>query len=226
MTSEKSNEISESTRERFSSKRLLLAGAAALIVVAAVAVVSSQVPIVPVSAPPSATFDFDIGSPVLAETQNTPLNQTSNGVTAFFGSPSDTVTAPAFSIQSYDTTFIRLPQFSGKYLYDNKPSRDILEIRFSQPLKKIALTFATVEYKAAQSNIELTAYTNSADSSPVGSTTARGAVENSLYPQGTLSFNSGDEQFNFVRIWIPSQVGEGATNFFVDNIIVTTTEQK
>ena len=51
------------------------------------------------------TYDFNTGQPVLAEGQNTPLNQTSNGVTAHISSPSDPA---AFSIQSYDTTFYTL----------------------------------------------------------------------------------------------------------------------
>jgi len=67
------------------------------------------------------TYDFNNGKPVLLEGQNTPFSQTSSGVTAHFSSPSD----PAvFSIQSYDTTFYTLSQFSGNYLFDNKISRD------------------------------------------------------------------------------------------------------
>ncbi|MEM3881302.1 MAG: hypothetical protein QXD19_06110 [Candidatus Bathyarchaeia archaeon] len=80
----------------------------------------------------------------------------------YFASPSDTPSEPTFSIQSYETTLISLSEFSGKYLYDNKPSRDVLEIRFSQPLIGITLTFATVEYRTEASNITLTAYSTAA----------------------------------------------------------------
>ena len=208
-------------RLRLSARRLLLIGVIVLIL-AALAHIASQQSKTPATKPTAITFDFDNGHPLLAEMQNTPLNQTSNGITAYFSSPSDTTTDPAFSIQSYDTTFIRLSQFSGKYLYDNKPSRDILEIRFSQQLTSIMLTFATVEYRTGPSGIKLTAYINSINTSPVGSTTARGTLQNALYPQGTLSFDSGGQPFNLVRIEIPYQGQEGATNFFVDNITVTT----
>jgi len=128
--------------------------------------------------PPSSTssqnaivFDFDTGSPSLIEGQNTPLNQTSNGITASFSSPSDSV-SPAFSIQSYSTTFIVLPQFSDRWLYDNGPSRDSLIIRFSQSLTSINFTFATRESRRGSTtqltNVTLTAYANSTDSTPIG----------------------------------------------------------
>jgi hypothetical protein len=101
----------------------------------------------------TAVFDFDSGYPLLAEKQNIPLNQTANGVTAYFSSRSEATDAPAFSIQSYDTTFTELSEFSGKYLYDNKPSRDSLVIIFSHELLKIDLTFAIVEHHVNPSKI-------------------------------------------------------------------------
>jgi len=209
-------------RPRLSARRLLLIGVFVIILAALVYVASQPSDIQPATKP-TVTFDFDTGFPLLAETQNTPLNQTSNGITAYFSSPSDTSVAPAFSVQSYGTTFTKLSQFSGKYLYDNKPSRDSLDIMFSQQLTSITLTFATVEYHTEASNITLTAYMNSIDTTPVGWTTSRGTFSNALYPQGMLSFNSGGQPFNLVRIEIPYQGPSGATNFFVDNIIVTTT---
>ena len=210
---------------RLSARRLLLIGIF-VIILAALVYVASQPSDIPPSTKPTVTFDFDTGFPLLAETQNTPLNQTSNGITAYFSSPSDTSVAPAFSVQSYHTTFTKLSQFSGKYLYDNKPSRDSLDIMFSQQLTSITLTFATVEYNTEPSNIKLTAYRDSIGTSPVGSTTARGTYQNALYPQGVLSFNSGGQPFNLVRIEIPYQDPKAATGFFVDNVIVTTTQQK
>ena len=213
-------------RNYFSKTRLLLIVATVIALAIIIGYVLTQISIAPFSSEPAITFDFDNGFPLLVEKQNTPINQTVDIVTAYFSSPSDTITAPAFSIQSYDTTFLELSQFSGKYLYDNKPSRDILEIRFSKQLMRITLTFATVEYHKEPSNITLTAYMNSIDTVAVGSTTAHGTYQTSLFPQGTLSFNSGDQPFNLVRIEIPYQGPNGATNFFVDNIIITTVQQK
>lgn len=210
-------------RPRLSARRLLLIGVFVIILAALVYAASQPSDIQPATKP-TVTFDFDTGFPLLVETQNTPLNQTSNGITAYFSSPSDTSVAPAFSVQSYDTTFTKLSQFSGKYLYDNKPSRDSLDIMFSQQLTSITLTFATVEYHTEASNITLTAYMNSIDTTPVGWTTSRGTFSNALYPQGTLSFNSGDQPFNLVRIEIPDQGLNGATNFFIDNVTTTTAQ--
>ena len=214
-------------RPRLSVRRLLLVGVIVLIPIIALVYITSQ-PSQPPATPSNTittAFDFDTGSPLLAATQSTPFNQTSNGITAHFGSPSDT-SAPAFSIQSYSTTFVRLAQFSGKYLYDNQPSRDILEIRFSQQLKSISLTFATVEYRTEPSSIVLTAYLDSAETTPVGQATTNGTSTTELYPQGTVSYNSDGHPFNIVRIEIPLQESGGATNFFVDNIKVNIIQKE
>jgi len=215
-------------RNRLSARNLVLMEVAVAVLVVALIYVSIPLPKInspyPATTQPTITFDFDTGFPFLVETQNTPLNQTASGLTARFSSPFDPIT-PAFSIQSYETTFLVLPQFSGKWLYDNKPSMDFLDIMFSQQLTSINLTFATLEYHGGPStepsDIKLTGYMNSTDTTPVGSATARGAFSSGLYPQGTLSFTSGDHPFNLVRIEIP-YVPQGATDFFVDNIIVTT----
>jgi len=228
---------SESTKlkTRLSSRRLMLLIAAVAVLVVVIVYAFFPFPMFPSTTPPSnspnstptppaITFDFDTGSPFLVEGQNTPLNQTSSGLTARFSSPSD-LANPAFSVQSYDTTFFVLPQFSGKWLYDNKPSRDFLDIMFSQHLTSINFTFATLEYHGGPTTepteIKLTAYMGSTDTTPVGSATTRGTFSSALYPQGTLSFNSDGQPFNLVRIEIP-YVPQGATDFFVDNIIVTT----
>jgi hypothetical protein len=196
-----------------------------LILVVTLAYVLSRNYSAPSSTEPAVTFDFDTGYPLLPEGQNLSFNQTSSEITAYFSSPSDTPSASAFSIQNYETTFIKLSQFSGKYLYDNKPSRDTLEIRFSRQLKSISLTFATVEYQTDQTGptyIILTAYANSADTTPVGSASARGTFLTGLYPQGVLSFDSNDKPFNLVRIEMSSEGPGEATNFFVDNIKIRT----
>jgi hypothetical protein len=162
-------------------------------------------------------LDFDTSSPILALGQSIPLTQTTGVVTAYFSSPSDPAT---FSIQSYDTTFISLSQFSGKYLYENNTSRDILDIKFNVDLTGINFTFATIELQGVQvdqtSNILLTAYK---DTALVGSITAYGSFSKDSYPQGTLSYSSG-QPFNWVRISVPAQAS-GTTDFFVDNIVIT-----
>jgi len=151
------------------------------------------------------------------------LNQTSNGLTAHFSSPSDPAT---YSIQSYDTTFYTLSQFSGNYLFDNKIVRDKLQISFSQPLSNITLTFATAEYYGAghvdePSIMKVTTYLyNNGGNKMIGSNTAQGIVTDNIFPQGTLSFST-QKSFNFVEIeMLPQQ--PGGTDFLIDNVVVTT----
>lgn len=220
MESEQKNAHTKTRRNRYSTRKLLLAVGVVLILVVALVYVLSRSYLAPPSTELTVTFDFDTGYPLLAEGQNLPFNQTSDGITAYFSSPFDTVTASAFSVQSYETTFITLSQFSGKYLYDNNPSRDTLEIRFSQQLKSVSLTFATYEYQTGPTDITLTAYVNSAANTPVGSASARGTVLTGLYPQGVLSFDSGGQPFNIVRIEIPFEGSGETANFFVDNVRV------
>jgi len=166
---------------------------------------------------PTIVFDFDPGSPLLVATQGTPFNQTLNGLTASFSSPSDPA---AFSVKSYDAESLKLSQFSGKYLYDNKPSRDTLDIKFSNDLIDVRFTFATIEKKSGAitvpSNILITGYRNT---NLVGSNQTVGSFSSDSYPQGTLYFYAG-MPFNWIRISIPSQTS-GTTDFLVDNIIVT-----
>jgi len=177
----------------------------------------------PSSAGPSViAFDFDTGSPTLSEGQNTPLDQTSGGVAAHFSSPSDPA---AFSVQSYGTTFLTLSQFSGKYLYDNRATRDYLDIKFTAHLTSANLTFATIEAHGGPGmepcNVTLTAYMDSTGNPPVGSAVAHGAWSNDSYPQGRLKFDSGGQPFNLVRIYLPYQ-RPGVTDFFVDDVVVIT----
>lgn len=173
-------------------------------------------------------FDFDTGTPILAETSNTPLNQTSQGVTAFFSSPSDNAN-PAFSIQSYDTTFVSLSKFSDKWLYDNQPSTESLDIVFNRELTSIKLTFATVEYHGGSgtkpSEIVLTAYKDGINTTPLGKASASGFFTSDPYPQGIISFDS-KQPFNMVCIELPFQGPNSAKDFFVDNIIVETTHKR
>lgn len=208
-------------RPRLFVRRLLLVGFTVLIIVLAVVVyiaIQTSQPNATSTTKPTIAFDFDIGSPPLAAAQGTPFNQTLNGLTASFSSPSDPA---AFSLKSIDAEGSRLSQFSGKYLYDNKPSRDILDIKFSDEIIDVKFTFATIEHQSevitVPSNILITGYRNT---NLVGSNKTHGSFSSDSYPQGMLSFYAG-MPFNWIRISIPSQISE-TTDFLVDNIIVTT----
>ena len=58
-------------------------------------------------------------------------------MTASFSSPNGSV----FSVQSDATTYWTMKQFSGNYLYDNNLNVNPLDIKFSQSLADITLTF-------------------------------------------------------------------------------------
>lgn len=181
----------------------------------------SGTPPKPASSPTTVIFDFDTGSPVLLTGKSVPFNQIKSGLTAYFSSPSGSAT---FSVQNDSTTSFKMSQFSGKYLYDTKPSRDILDVKFSAEIIAINFTFATVESYGEDvivpSELLLTSYKNT---NLIGTTKAYGTFSSDSYPQGTLSFNSG-EPFNWVRISIPAQAS-GTTDFLVDNIEVAAASQ-
>jgi len=210
------------TRLSKSVRRLLLIGIVVLI--------PTAIALVYLAGQQSRDFilDFDTGLPFLAQAQSTPFNQTSSimyptsgqntrALTAFFSSPSDPV---AFTVESQDSTLLKLSKFSGKYLFDTKPSRDILDIKFDTQITAIKLTFATVEHQGGlitmPSDILLIAYKGT---ELVGSTRAYGSFSDDSYPQGSLQFGSG-ESFNWVRVSVPTQTS-GTTDFLIDNITVT-----
>jgi len=192
---------------------------------------SNTVPSPPVNSTPPATptgvtFDFDRGVPSLLEGENLPFYQTSSGITASFRSYPDPT---AFSVQSYDSTFYKLSQFSGNYLYQNKAVKNTLEITFSRPITDISLTFATVEYHGVgnvdePSLMKLTAYMNSTQTTLAGSTTAQGAFSSDLYPEGTLSFHGNGKVFNQITVELLTK-NVSITEFFIDTIVVTTAPQ-
>jgi hypothetical protein len=187
----------------------------------------------PTQTPITATFDFDTGSPALNPYTSTPFDQTFSGVTAHFSSPTDLPSKPAFSIQSRaslaSTAFIiNSTLFSGNFLYPNTVNLDKLDIKFSRAITSITLEFKTAEYNdpgpgGTGSTIRLTAYLNTA-SNIVGSPTTKNGIETAMdiYPEGTLTFNSGSNPFNFVEIDLPNP-SQGATGFIIDNIQITTT---
>ncbi len=171
--------------------------------------------------PVTVTFDFDTGVPALSLSMSTPFDQSSGGVTAHFSSPSDPA---AFSLQNQATTGFNLPGFTGKYLYQNQVARTYLDITFSQTITNITITFSAVEYHdpfGQPSPIKVTAYLNSTTSTAVGSATANGSVTSGTYPVGTLTFDSGGQVFNIVRIELPF-LAQGATAYLVDNVVIRT----
>ena len=165
----------------------------------------------------SVTFNFDTGTPTLAVGQNVPFDQTSGGITAHFSSPS----GGAFSVQTDLSTGWHLSQFSGHYLNDNNLSQNALDIKFSQPVTSITLTFATADFQQVEvpTTIKLVAYLDSTTSAALGSATTHGTYAGDTMPMGTLSFTSA-QPFNLVEISIPTQP-LGATDFLVDNITAT-----
>ena len=208
-------------KKNISSIRGVVSVTAAVILIAALlAAITSTFAFA--ATPFTATFDFDTGVPTLSVYQGTPLNQTSGVVTANISSTSDPA---AFSIQTDSTTSYKLSQFSGNYLWDSKSSRDSLDIKFNIPLNNITFVFATLEYSGGStvepSNITLTAYMDSTATVPIGSTKARGTwPSGDTYPQGNLTFASGSQQFNLVRIELPFQGVSAASDFLIDNITV------
>jgi len=165
----------------------------------------------------TATFDFDSGTPATFAGEGIPLDQTWGGVTAHFSSPQGS----AFSIQNDGSTQFRLSQFSGNYLYPNNLNRNYLDIACSQQLTSLTLTFATADFQQVEvpTSIQLTAYMNSTANPAVGSVTTHGYYAGDTMPMGTLLFNSS-APFNIVELVLPYQA-QGATDFLVDNIIVT-----
>jgi hypothetical protein len=180
-----------------------------------------------------AIFDFDTGTPILSPGLSTPIDQTSNGVTAHFSSPTDSPSHPAFSVQNLNSlaaisTVINSVKFSGLFLWPSTINRDRLDITFSVNITSVSFDFKTAELHdpgpgGTGSPIKLTAYLNSFSTS-VGTPTTVNGIETQLdnYPEGTLSFNSNGQPFNIVEIDLPYVSAEGATGFIIDNITVIT----
>ncbi|MBN1368693.1 MAG: hypothetical protein JW954_00465 [Dehalococcoidaceae bacterium] len=185
----------------------------------------STVPVTTPALPPGTTilFDFDTGTAAVLPGTTTPLEITANGLTARFSSPSDPA---AFSIQSYDSTFLNLPRFSGRYLYQNPVFKTDMHITFDQPLAEISLVFAVLEYHGVgeveqPTALRLTAYRDMAGTEQAGTATARGVPSDTTYPEGDLSFDAGGATFRMVVIELLYQQ-PGGTVFVLDDIAVTT----
>jgi hypothetical protein len=178
------------------------------------------------------TFDFDTGVPPLAPGLNTPLEQTSDGVTGTFRSPGEP--GSLWSIQDASSTNFVTSLLSANYIYPNSGLRETLEIRFDQLLTHIVLNFALIEFHdPGATPLQLTAYRASNLSQPVGSAQVNanapgsgGVPETDQFAQGVLSFDSAGVPFDLVRIVTVSSGPEGGTGFLADDITVTTAEQQ
>jgi len=186
---------------------------------------ASTVPATTTGLAPGTTvlFDFDTGPAGVPPGTSTPLEVTAGGLTARFSSPSDPA---AFSIQSYDSTFLNLPRFSGRYLYQNPIFKTDLHITFDQPLAQISLLFAVLEYHGVgeveeTTALRLTAYADTAGTGETGTAMARGVPSDTTYPEGSLLFDSGGKPFKKVVIELLYQK-PGGTVFVLDNISVVT----
>ena len=128
-------------------------------------------------------------------------------------------------MQNTQTTVYKLSQFQGNFLADNNPSRDTLEIKFSQAITRITFVFATVEAEGLPGDQPSLIYLNAyLGTTSVGSTSARGTwpTGGDYYPQGTLTYDSGGQPFDTVKIDIPFQGPTKAVDFMIDTIIVRT----
>jgi hypothetical protein len=167
-------------------------------------------------------FDLDTGLPALFPGRNTPLEQSSGGITASFSSSADPA---AFSVQTGVTTSLVLSKFSTNFLYDNSAVRKSLSISFSRELTRISLVFATTDSHGPgniedPSEVKLTAYLDSTGA-PLGSIVVRGAYGPDSFPLGELVFDSPGQPFNLVTIELVPQP-RGGPSFYIDNIAVTT----
>lgn len=162
----------------------------------------------------SVTFDFDKSSPALLEGNLTPFTQTSGGLSATFDSAS---TAP-FVVQSDSVMGSHLSKFNGNYLYPTGAG-EILEIKFSAPVAKATLTFATLDFQTlvVPSTLSVAAYQGSSATQAVVSTNLTGIFNAfDTMPMGTVSLSSATP-FDLLQIQTP-----GGPDFAIDNINVVT----
>jgi hypothetical protein len=163
----------------------------------------------------SATFDFDTGAPAVGPGQGMPATQTKNGVTASFST-----LAGGWSVQN--TFYYWVPSvFSGNFLYPSTWG-STMAVEFSEPVTNFTMSFFTGEVSSEYNTaglVRVTAYTNSAMTSPVATGSARGAWVSGAYPEGVLSFGSATP-FTKVKIDVPSQSPAPSYLYFVDNIVV------
>lgn len=162
------------------------------------------------------TFDFDQAQPSLAPGASIPFRQTADGLEATFRAPGD---ARVYAVQNQATTQYLLPGFTGNYLVPTRLDPGPLVIGFSQPLRRITLTFATADANQAEkaTQIQVTAYDGARE---VGTVRARATYGVSTFPVGTVTFESGGAPFDSVVLSVPTQP-LGSKACLVDNVVVT-----
>jgi hypothetical protein len=168
--------------------------------------------------PRCVAFDFDTAQPsVSPQIDITPFDQTALGLTASFVAlpPNEN----SFSIQRDITSGFVMPHMYSNYLMCATIPDSILEIRLSQPVTSLRLTFATMEVTVTDPStpVEMSAFL---DSNPVGSAVEQGVYGSDSLPVGTFSLTPASP-FNVVRLGIVPGSGT-ALGFLVDNIVVTT----
>jgi hypothetical protein len=100
-------------------------------------------------------------------------------------------------------------------------SSTILAVEFSQPLTNLSLAFFTGDVSSEYdipTKVRLTAYTNSAMTSPLATTNGQGDWLTGAYPEGTMSLGSVIP-FTTVKIDMPPGQGRVSYLLFVDNIV-------
>jgi hypothetical protein len=164
---------------------------------------------------PSATFDFDTGTPAVSPGQGMPATQTKNGITATFST-----LAGGWSLQNNFSYWV--PRvFSGNFLYPSTWG-STMTLEVSQPVTNFTMAFFTGEVSSEYNTaglVRVTAYTNSAMTNPVATGSVRGAWVSGAYPEGVLSFGSATP-FTKVKIEVPTQSPVPSYLFWVDNIVV------
>ena len=164
---------------------------------------------------PSASFDFDTGTPAVGPTQGMPATQTKNGVTATFST-----LAGGWSVQN--NFYYWVPKvFSGNFLYPSTWG-STMAVEFSQPVTNFTISFFTGELSSEYNTaglVRVTAYTNSGMTTPVATGSTRGAWVSGSYPEGVLSFGSL-APVTKVKIEVPTQTPVPSYLFWVDNIVV------
>lgn len=164
-------------------------------------------------------FDFDTGTPVLAEGQGMPFEQTTGGFTITCSSPQ----TGDCGITSETASGQALSQFSGRYLASLADGA-VLVIQFAQPVTGVSLDFATVEAAdvPVAADLRLTAVdTSSGVAFDAGTGIAHGAVgTGDTLPAGTLNFNSASGSFDEIRLQM-HDASSASIRFLVDNLVVS-----
>lgn len=156
-------------------------------------------------------FDFDTGAPALTVGMPLPINQTAGGVkAAFSGSMSVQNSAAPYVPTNMNNEFL-WPSVSGATLM----------ISFDHLLTSLSFDFATPDFGSDFASTVVLAAFHGTVASPVGSSTNAGTLDASgSWGIGNLSFASVTP-FDLVTIGISASSRGPASNFLVDNVLVT-----